>query len=58
MTVNKGVRQGCIVSPFLLNAFMDEVMKELKMGRVGGEKDIKKRGESGKCLTSRMTCFV
>ena len=27
-----GVRQGCIMSPWLFNVYMDEVMKEVKMG--------------------------
>ena len=30
--INSGVRQGCIMSPLLFNVYMDEVMKEVKMG--------------------------
>ena len=30
--IDSGVRQGCIMSPWLLNAYMDGVMKEVKMG--------------------------
>ena len=29
--IYSGVRQGCIMSPWLFNVFMDEVMKEVKM---------------------------
>ena len=29
---NSGVRQGCIMSPWLFNTYMDAVMKEVKMG--------------------------
>ena len=30
--IDSGVRQGCIMFPWLFNAYMDEVMKEVKMG--------------------------
>ena len=30
--INGGVRQGCIMSPWLFNVYMDAVMKEVKMG--------------------------
>ena len=30
--IDSGVRQGCIMSPWLFNVCMDEVMKEVKMG--------------------------
>ena len=30
--INNGVRQGCIMSPWLFNVYMDGVMKEVKMG--------------------------
>ena len=30
--IDSGVRQGCIMSPWLLNLYMDAVMKEVKMG--------------------------
>ena len=29
---DNGVRQGCIMSPWLLNEYMDAVAKEVKMG--------------------------
>ena len=44
--IDSGVRQGCIISPWIFNVYMDAVfMKEVKMGR--GE-------ESGDCLASCM----
>ena len=30
--INSGVRQGCIMSPWLFKVYMDAVMKEVKMG--------------------------
>ena len=30
--IDSGVRQGCIMSPWLFNVYMDGVMKEVKMG--------------------------
>ena len=30
--INRGVRQGCIMFPWLFNAYMDTVMKEVKIG--------------------------
>ena len=35
--IDNGVKQGCIMSPWLFNAFMDTVVKEVKMvmGRRG-----------------------
>ena len=30
--MDRGVRQGCNMSPWLLNVYIDEVMKEVKMG--------------------------
>ena len=30
--IDSAVRQGCITSPWLFNAYMDAVMKEAKMG--------------------------
>ena len=29
--INRGIRQGCIMSPWLFNVYMDAVMKEVKM---------------------------
>ena len=30
--INSGARQGCIMSPWLFNVYMDAVMKEVKVG--------------------------
>ena len=30
--IDSGVRQGCIMFPWLFNVYMDEVMKDVKMG--------------------------
>ena len=30
--IDGGVRQGCIMSPWLFNIYIEEVMKEVKMG--------------------------
>ena len=30
--VGQGVRQGCVMSPWLLNVFMDRIMREVKKG--------------------------
>ena len=30
--IDSGIRQGCIMSPWLFNVYMDGVMKEVKMG--------------------------
>ena len=30
--IDSGVRQGCIMSPWLFNVYMDGVMKKVKMG--------------------------
>ena len=30
--IDSGVRQGCIMSPWLFNAYIDAVMKEVNMG--------------------------
>ena len=32
MSIDSGMRQGSIMSPFLLNVYMDAVRKEVKMG--------------------------
>ena len=33
--INSGVRQGCVMSPWLFNLYMDGVMKELGVGVSG-----------------------
>ena len=38
--IDSGVRQGCIMSPWLFNVYMDGLMKEVKMG-------MESRGEKG-----------
>ena len=43
--IDSGVRQGCIMAPWLFNVYMDAIMKEVKMG-------MRRRGESGDCLAS------
>ena len=45
--IDSGVRQGCILSPWLFNVHMDVVMKDVKIG-------MGRRGESGDCLDSCM----
>ena len=45
--IDSGVRQGCIMSPWLFNVYMDGVMKEVKM-------EMGRRGESGSYLVSCM----
>ena len=37
LEINGSVRLGCIISPWLFNVYMDAVIKEVKMGRGGGE---------------------
>ena len=41
---DSGVRQGCIMSPWLLNVYMDSMMKEVKM-EMGGGSEILGGGE-------------
>ena len=45
--IDNGVRQGCIMSQWLLKLYMDALIKEVKMG-------MGRRGESGDCLASCM----
>ena len=33
--IGSGVRQGCIISPWLFNVYIDGVRKEMEMGRRG-----------------------
>ena len=50
--IDRGVRQVCIMIPWLFNVYTDAVMKELKMG-------MGRRGQSGGCLAfcMQMTWF-
>ena len=52
--IDSGVRQGCIISPWLFNVNMDAVMKKVKVGigKMGVRFLEKRRGESGDCLAS------
>ena len=60
--IDSEVRQGCIMSSWLFNVYMDAVMKEVKMwmGRNGVRYLEEGRGESGDYLAScmQMTCSV
>ena len=49
--INNGVRQGCIMSPWFFNVYMDVAIKEVKMG-------MGRRGENGDCLVSCMQMQV
>ena len=51
--INSCMGQGCIVSPWLFNVYMDGVIKDVKMG-------MGRREESGDCMVScmHMTWFV
>ena len=43
--IDSGVRQGCIISPWLFNVYMDAVMKEVKMGMEEDRSNISGRRE-------------
>ena len=45
--IDSSVRQGCIMSPWLFNVYINAVMKEVKMG-------MGRVGKSGDCLASYM----
>src|SRR5678815_2512593 len=34
-SINSGMRQGCVMSPYLFNLYMDGILKELEVGRAG-----------------------
>ena len=57
--IDSGVRQGCIMSPWLFNVYMDGVMKEVKMEM--GRRSVRflEDGREGDCLASclQMTWF-
>ena len=36
--IDSGMRQGCTMSPWLFNVYMDAVMKKVKMGMGGRER--------------------
>ena len=50
--IDSGVRQGCIMSPWLFNVYMHTVMKEVEM-------EMGRMGESGVCVAfcMQMTWF-
>ena len=50
--IYSGVRQVCIISPWLLNVYTEAVMKELKMRM--GRKGVRFQEEGRDCLTSCM----
>ena len=50
--IDSGVRQGCIMSLWVLNVYSDAVMKEVKMERV------RRRRENGDYLASYADDFV
>ena len=53
--IDSWVKQGCVTSPWLFNVYMDEVMKEVKMGMGRrGVRFLYRMVESGDCLVS---CF-
>ncbi len=45
--VEVGVRQGCVMSPWLFNIFMDGCMKEMKCNVVNAGAKLKLSGEFG-----------
>ena len=51
-SINSGVRQGCVMSPWLFNLYMDGVMKELKVGVTGN--GVRMMEMSGGCPTYYM----
>ena len=55
--IDSGVRQVCILSPWLFNVYMDAVMKELKMGmerrRVGFQEEGREWRLTWFCMVSR-----
>ena len=52
--INSAVRQGCVMSPWLFNVYMDGVMKDVKIGMEGGEWDSWRMGKNRDCLASSM----
>src|SRR5678815_1052757 len=43
-SINSGVRQGCVMSPWLFNVYMDGVMKEFEVGVAGDGVRMMKNG--------------
>ena len=52
--INSGVRQGCIMSPWLFNVYMDAVMKEVKMWMRRRGVRFQEEGREWRLLTSCM----
>src|SRR5678816_4814887 len=55
-SINSGVRQGCVMSPWLFNLYMDGVMKELKVGVTGN--GVRMMEMSGGCPTYYMLSLI
>ena len=49
--VNVGVRQGCVMSPWLFNIYMDGVIKECMAGSMGRGAKLESEGREWKILT-------
>ena len=52
--IDSGARQGCIMSSWLFNVYMDAVVKEVKKDWKGRELESCKRGENGDYFVSCM----
>ena len=50
--INSGVRQGCIMSSWLFNVYMEAVMRELKMGMGRMGVIFREEGRGCDCMAS------